>query len=221
MYVSVLLHGFFSLVTHKLTYSRTHTHAHTHSCACTRPCTHASTHTHTHSSTHSYARVDILSHFEICELSPSGEYTPAAVHHADDQNCGGTVLLQQGIQRRIRMTLIYEAGSEIHWTRVNELCVGTLTAISVARHQKSHQIHFLLGRIRSTLEVSTEMEHQSTVLSLSVFRAPHYPTVPGDDRQGRKTPWWCVCVIKFLGLPPQNLLCRGKPWNPFAFLARV
>ena len=33
-------------------------------------------------------------------------------------------LLQQGIQRRIRMTLVYDTGSEIHWTRVNELVVG-------------------------------------------------------------------------------------------------
>ena len=37
------------------------------------------------------------------------------------------------------------------------------------------------GRVRPTHMVSTEMEHQSTVLSLSVF-PPHYQKVPGDDR---------------------------------------
>jgi len=34
------------------------------------------------------------------------------------------MMLQQGIQRRIRITLIYDAGSEIHWLRVNELVIG-------------------------------------------------------------------------------------------------
>jgi len=70
------------------------------------------------------------------------------------------MMLQQGIQRRIRITLIYDAGSEIHWLRVNEL---------------------VIGRVRSTLNVSSETEHQSTVISLSVFQ-PHYMQVPGDDR---------------------------------------
>jgi hypothetical protein len=39
----------------------------------------------------------------------------------------------------------------------------------------------MLGRIRSTQEVTAEVENQSTVISLSVF-PPQYPTVIGDDR---------------------------------------
>ena len=71
-----------------------------------------------------YTLIDICKHGEICELSPTGEYIPASVHHTEHQGCMGTFLLQQGIQRRIRITLIYEAGSEIHWLRVNELVIG-------------------------------------------------------------------------------------------------
>jgi flagellar biosynthesis chaperone FliJ len=110
--------------------------------------------------THAYAQVDIMAYFEICELDPSGEYVPAAVHHGDATATGGVFLLQQGVQRRLRITLVYEAGSEIHWTRVNEL---------------------VIGRVRSTLEVATETEHQSTVLSLKVLQ-PHYQHLPGDQR---------------------------------------
>ena len=39
----------------------------------------------------------------------------------------------------------------------------------------------IVGRVRSTLEVATETEHQSTVLSLSVLQ-PHYQHLPGDQR---------------------------------------
>lgn len=77
------------------------------------------------SSTHSYARVDVLAHFEICELGPAGNYVPVPVNHNEDQPQGGVYLLQQALQRRIRVTLICEGGSELHWKRVNELVVGT------------------------------------------------------------------------------------------------
>jgi hypothetical protein len=110
--------------------------------------------------THAYAQIDILAYFEICELNASGEYVPAAIHHSDSPETGGVFLLQQGVQRRLRVTLVYEAGSEIHWTRVKEL---------------------VIGRVRSTLEVATETEHQSTVLSLNVLQ-PHYQHHAGDQR---------------------------------------
>ncbi len=82
----------------------------------------ASVYHHLCSSTHSYARVDILAHFEICELGASGHYEPVAVDHSDDND--GVFLLQQGLQRRIQMTLIYETGSEILWTKVSEMVIG-------------------------------------------------------------------------------------------------
>lgn len=63
--------------------------------------------------------------FEICELAPSGEYVPAAVDHSDDLPCRGLFLLHQGIQRRIRITVVHEHAPELRWKDVRELVVGT------------------------------------------------------------------------------------------------
>ena len=106
------------------TFTHTHTHIHTHTY----------THTHTHSTTHAYAQIDILAYFEICELNASGEYVPAAIHHSDSPETGGVFLLQQGVQRRLRVTLVYEAGSEIHWTRVKELVIGECGTSRLVRY---------------------------------------------------------------------------------------
>ena len=54
----------------------------------------------------------------------SGEYDPVPVNHNDGQVMGGVYMLQQGLQRRLRVTLICESGSEVHWKKVNELVIG-------------------------------------------------------------------------------------------------
>ncbi|XP_065919048.1 kinesin-like protein KIF1A isoform X2 [Dysidea avara] len=73
---------------------------------------------------HTYAKVDFLMHLEICDLSPNGDYIPASVNHSEGVPFGGAFMLQQGIQRRFTITLIYETGTDIQWTKVNELVVG-------------------------------------------------------------------------------------------------
>lgn len=75
--------------------------------------------------------MDILAHFEVCELGPTGQYVPVPVNHSEAQHCGGVFMVQQGVQRRIRMTLMYESGSEIQWAKVNELVIGKLTAVMI------------------------------------------------------------------------------------------
>lgn len=67
---------------------------------------------------------DILVWFEICELAPTGEYVPTVVEHSDDLPCRGMFLLHQGIQRRIRLTIIHEQTQEIKWKDIRELVVG-------------------------------------------------------------------------------------------------
>ena len=76
------------------------------------------------SSTHSYACVDVLARFEIHELGVSGEYNPVPVYHNEGDLVGDVFMLQQGLQRRLRVTLICESGSEVHWKKVNELVIG-------------------------------------------------------------------------------------------------
>jgi hypothetical protein len=61
--------------------------------------------------------------------APNGEYVPAVVDHSDDLPCRGLFLLHQGIQRRIRMTIVHEHAPELRWKDVRELVVGEFICI--------------------------------------------------------------------------------------------
>ncbi|NXN89953.1 KIF1B protein, partial [Bombycilla garrulus] len=71
-------------------------------------------------------KYDLMVFFEICELEANGDYIPAVVDHRGGMPCHGTFLLHQGIQRRISVTLVHEAGSLIRWKEVRELVVGRI-----------------------------------------------------------------------------------------------
>ncbi|XP_057665128.1 kinesin-like protein unc-104 isoform X7 [Diorhabda carinulata] len=109
---------------------------------------------------HIHAKADVLVWFEICELAPSGEYVPAVVEHSDDFPCRGLFLLHQGIQRRIRITIVHDPAAEIKWRDVRELVVG---------------------RIRNTPESDEDEDNDNSVLSLGLFPGD-YLEIPGDDR---------------------------------------
>ncbi|XP_058457906.1 kinesin-like protein unc-104 isoform X2 [Malaya genurostris] len=107
------------------------------------------------------AKHDVLVWFEICELAPNGEYVPAVVDHSDDLPCRGLFLLHQGIQRRIRITIVHEPTPEVKWKDIRELVVG---------------------RIRNQPEPADELDDSdSCVLSLGLFPG-EVLEVPGDDR---------------------------------------
>ncbi|XP_066904083.1 kinesin-like protein unc-104 isoform X2 [Halyomorpha halys] len=108
---------------------------------------------------HVHAKYDILVWFEICELAPNGEYVPAVVEHSDDLPCRGLFLLHQGIQRRIRVTIVHEQAPELKWKEIKELVVG---------------------RIRTSPEPEEE-DNDSCVLSLGLFPG-EVVQLPGDDR---------------------------------------
>lgn len=55
---------------------------------------------------------------------PNGEYVPTVVDHSDELPCRGLFLLHQGIQRRIRVTIVHEMANELRWRDVRELVVG-------------------------------------------------------------------------------------------------
>uniref|UniRef100_A0ABD2XEL7 Kinesin-like protein unc-104 n=1 Tax=Trichogramma kaykai TaxID=54128 RepID=A0ABD2XEL7_9HYME len=111
------------------------------------------------STSHVHAKYDLLVWFEICELAPNGEYVACVVDHSDDLPCRGLFLLHQGIQRRIRITIVHEQASELRWKDVRELVVG---------------------RIRNTPEPEEE-DNDSSVLSLGLFPG-EVLELPGDDR---------------------------------------
>ncbi|KAL0821598.1 hypothetical protein ABMA28_005050 [Loxostege sticticalis] len=78
-------------------------------------------------SSHLHSKHDLLVWFEICELAPSGDYVPAqVVEHSDDLPCRGLFVLHQGIQRRIRITILHEPSSDLQWADVRELVVGRI-----------------------------------------------------------------------------------------------
>lgn len=109
---------------------------------------------------HVHAKYDILVWFEICELAPNGEYVPSVVEHSDDLPCRGLFLLHQGIQRRIRITVVHEQAPELKWKEVKELVVG---------------------RIRTTPEPQEEDDNDSCVLVLGLFPG-EVVQLAGDDR---------------------------------------
>ncbi|XP_025833622.1 kinesin-like protein unc-104 isoform X4 [Agrilus planipennis] len=109
---------------------------------------------------HIHAKVDVLVWFEICELAPNGEYVPSVVEHSDELPCRGLFLLHQGIQRRIRITIVHDDSAELRWRDVRELVVG---------------------RIRNTPESDEDEDNDNSVLSLGLFPG-EYLEIPGDNR---------------------------------------
>jgi kinesin family protein 1 len=76
------------------------------------------------SSSHVAKKLELLVWFEICELAPSGEYVPCIVNHGDNNPCRGIFILHQGIQRRIRVTIVHETDEDVKWRDVREVLVG-------------------------------------------------------------------------------------------------
>lgn len=68
-----------------------------------------------------FTKHDILVWFEICELAPNGEYLPVPVDQLT-----GSFLLHQGIQRRIRITIVHEPTSELKWKDIREVIAGRI-----------------------------------------------------------------------------------------------
>lgn len=101
-----------------------------------------------------FAKHDILVWFEICELAPNGEYLPVPVDQLT-----GSFLLHQGIQRRIRITIVHEPTAELKWKDIREV---------------------IAGRIRNTPESFDEFD-DAGALSLGIFPGEMLE-VRNDDR---------------------------------------
>lgn len=79
-----------------------------------------------------YTYKGLFNDWDYCwPAAPNGEYVPAVVDHSDDLPCRGLFLLHQGIQRRIRVTIVHEHAPELRWKDVRELVVGEFTCFCV------------------------------------------------------------------------------------------
>lgn len=107
-----------------------------------------------------HTRLDVLVWLEICELAPSGEYISVLVDHDDETPCKGTFLMHQGIQRRIRLTLLHDADPDVTWKEIRELVVG---------------------RVRTDAEISDDFEddYDESILSLSLFPGEQLASLDG------------------------------------------
>lgn len=72
-----------------------------------------------------YPKHQLLIWYEICELGPSGEYMPVSV----SRDRGSYFHLQQGVQRRVRITISHEAGQDLEWERVVDLSIGNIRTV--------------------------------------------------------------------------------------------
>lgn len=107
-----------------------------------------------------HTRLDILVWLEICELAPSGEYISVLVDHEDETPCKATFLMHQGIQRRIRLTLLHDDDPDVTWKEIRELVVG---------------------RVRTEAEISDDFEddYDESILSLSLFPGEQLASLDG------------------------------------------
>lgn len=108
---------------------------------------------------HVDAKHDLLVWVEILELGSNGEYLPVMVERNPDLPCRSEFILRQGLQRRIRITMVHEVCDELGWSDVRELVVG---------------------RIRNTAECDDD-ENDMSVVSLGLFPGENLE-LPGDSR---------------------------------------
>lgn len=116
-----------------------------------------------------YARYDLLVWMEVCELGSNGEYDPVVVDHHDNTPCRGTFLLHQGIQRRIRITIIFEPDSEVEFTEVREV---------------------VIGRIRTQAEcLDIDDEDDPSIISLGLFGGEYLDRMDGRNVYRFEAAW--------------------------------
>ncbi|KAG0056477.1 kinesin-like protein Klp8 [Gryganskiella cystojenkinii] len=68
---------------------------------------------------------DVLTHIQICELAPSGEYVPVQVIAKSSVDIGA-FQIRQGLQRRLVLTLSHSSGRQFPWNRVSSLHLGRI-----------------------------------------------------------------------------------------------
>ena len=69
------------------------------------------------SSAQPVARYDVIMNLQICELNLQGDYIPVPVTHVRETN-GSFFLLQQGLQRRLVLSFVYDSNIELKMKKV-------------------------------------------------------------------------------------------------------
>lgn len=113
------------------------------------------------------AKHDLLVWVEILELASNGEYLPVVVERSNDLPCRSEFILRQGLQRRIRITLVHEPSEELVWSDVRELVVGRIRIGAECRGEDNAE--------------DENYENDLSVVSLGLFPG-EVLEFPGDTR---------------------------------------
>ena len=113
------------------------------------------------------AKHDLLVWVEILELASSGEYLPVVVERSADLPCRSEFILRQGLQRRIRITLVHEPSDDLVWNEVRELVVGRIRIGAECRGEENAE--------------DENYENDTSVVSLGLFPG-EVLEFPGDTR---------------------------------------
>ena len=114
---------------------------------------------------------DLLVWVEILELASNGEYLPVMVERNPDLACRSEFILRQGLQRRIRITLVHEMSDDLIWNDVRELVVGRI------RTESDHNN----ASLSNADDSDDQQQHDMSVVSLGLFPG-EVLEFPGDTR---------------------------------------
>lgn len=115
---------------------------------------------------------DINAWIEICELAPSGDYTPVPVQSDSyfSPTDPGAFMVRQGVQRRLVLSLIHDSGHAFPWLKVSQVRFSNIRR---------------LDRRGQTVSL-TATDHESYDLTLRLL--PSQQNIP-ETREGKSLLW--------------------------------
>ncbi|CAO3597621.1 unnamed protein product [Absidia cylindrospora] len=91
-------------------------------------------------------RHHVVAYVEICELGEDGEYSPVNVvaYSAQDHGC---FYLRQGLQRRLKITMVHDSGMRLPWKNVTNVTISNPSLASDKGDQDSTKDTDVNGRL--------------------------------------------------------------------------
>lgn len=95
---------------------------------------------------------DVVAWLQICELAPTGDYTPVPVMSRGNID-PGCFTLHQGLQRRIVLTLSSNSGKQLPWTEVTKIRLGNIRLLDA-----KGRVHESSSKVLTTLPLMKDQQ---------------------------------------------------------------